>query len=108
MAALSQAVGDCGWRLEVVERAVAQVHAGIDRMHVAVLKARQHHSPVEIDHLGFGAHQSSWQVVSPDIDDSLIADGDRAGPASRGVHRVDESVAEHEVGRSGPRQRFLF
>ena len=52
-------------RLGVVEIAQAEVDAALDRMHVAVLEARQHHAAGQVDHLGAGPIRPGGRLSVP-------------------------------------------
>jgi hypothetical protein len=79
----------------VVTRPVAHQHEVV----VAVDQPRHGHPAVQVNGLRlFGELLLCGREAVADVDDEPAANGDHAGHRPRGVHRVDLSVVEYEVG----------
>ena len=69
-------------------------------MQMRILEAGQKHAIAQVDHVRLGPAQRLDLSARPDRDDAPRANGDRLGPAPGGVHRVDASAREDEIGCS--------
>ena len=77
-----------------------------ERVGVPVVEAGEDEAPAELHHSRLGSDEADNIPVGADEDDPVAGDGDRLGPAAGGIHGVDLTVPQHEVGRdAAPRRR---
>ena len=74
--------------------------AAARRMQMRILEAGQEHAIAQIDHVRLGPAQCLDLRARTDRCDAPRPNGDRLGPAPGGVHRVDASAREDEIGCS--------
>ena len=82
----------------VVEAALQQLAARLERMHVAIDDARHQEAAFEVDHRGRGAQVGLHARIEADEHDPAVLDGKCLGVARAGIGGEDDAVSEHTVG----------
>ncbi len=99
----AQASQDLVAVLAGVEVALGELDTPRERVRMTVVEAGENEATAELHHAGLRADEAGDLAVGADEDDPVAGDGDRLGPAASGIHGVDLTVPEDEVGRkAGP------
>ena len=72
-----------------MEVAAQLVQPGMHRMDMGIPEARDHRPPATFDDPGPWADEGPDRGIGADGHDPAVADGQRARPASRRIHRRD-------------------
>lgn len=102
---MGRGVGDDSGKVGGSTTQAAQVtlqtcHSGLDRVNVSVAEAGRHRSAAQVDHARLRPDQRLDVGIGTDARDPAVADRDRRGDPSTGVHGGDTAGAEDEIGWS--------